>query len=575
MTMTPHYPRRLALLAALLAGILPLTAGAQGLGSGSSGGGSSGASQSDSGGDDASTSKSSGRRSGGKRVEIVPYIEAGQVATAELSPGNDVLTYSRLAAGVDIGLSGRNNGASVSLRYERQIGWNKRSADGDVISGLARGYTVIAPGVQIDAGALATRSRVENNGATLPGIASNDDAVSQIYSVYAGPSVASRVGDVAVNANYQIGYTKVEYPNSFRSQPGQPAVDVFDDSVTHAAGVHAGVKPYDVLPVGLGAGATYYREDISNLDQRAEDFAARADVTVPVTASLAVVGGLGYESVEISSRDVLRDGNGDPVVGGNGRYVTDKNAPRVLAYDVDGLIWDVGVIWRPSRRTALEAHFGRRYGGDTIYGSFAWAPDSRSALNISVYDNIAGFGGQMNRALVGLPTDFTPVRNPLTGDLGGCVAALEGGTCLPGSLASLRSSVFRARGVMGTYSVRLGRFETGLGAGYDRRRFIGARGTILEASNGIVDEKYWLATYLNGRIDAHSSFATQLYANWFQSGVSLEGDTSAVGATAAYNRSLMRNLTATAALGIDGTKREEPLRDDWTASALVSVRYSF
>lgn len=587
--MTARNRRRLTVFPALLAGLLPLAAMAQTIGYGPLGGGSSasGGSSAAGGGsapqsadapESAEPAKrpASGKRAGvSKKVEISPYIEAGQVVTAELSPGDDVLTYSRIAAGVEMALAGRNNGASVSLRYERQIGWSDRASNGDVISGLARGYTTIAPGLRLDAGALATRTSVESSGAGLPSTIRDGDSVTQVYSVYAGPSLTTHVGDVGVNANYRLGYTKVEYPKSFAVLPGQRAVDVFDDSVTQAAGIHAGVKPFDVLPVGLGAGATYYREDISNLDQRVEDFAARADVTVPVSQTVALVGGVGYEHVEISSRDALRDAAGDPVVGPNGRYVTDKSSPRVLAYDVDGLIWDAGVIWRPSRRTALEAHIGRRYGSTSVYGSFAYAPNARSSFNVSVYDNVAGFGGQVNRALADLPSEFSSVRNPLTGDIGGCVATLEKGSCLPGSLSSVRSSTFRARGVMATYGVDLGRYSAGIGGGYDRRRFIGARGTVLEAANGQTDENFWLSTYLNGRIDQHSSFATSLYANWFQSGSVLEGDTSAVGATAAYNRLLMRNLTATAALGLDGVKRDAPLEDDWTASALVSVRYNF
>lgn len=580
--MSARTTRRLTLLSALLAGVLPLAAMAQttpgsaASGSGSNGGVDGPQSADPSEGTQSAKRPSSGRRAGvSKKVEISPYIEAGQVVTADLSPGDDVLTYSRIAAGVEMALAGRNNGASVSLRYERQIGWSDKANDGDVISGLARGYTTIAPGLRLDAGALATRTSVESSGAGLPSTIRDGDSVTQVYSVYAGPSLATNLGDIGVNANYRIGYTKVESPKSFIAQPGQRPVDVFDDSVAQAASIHAGVKPLDVLPVGLGAGATYYREDISNLDQRVEDFAARADVTVPVSQTVALVGGVGYEHVEISSRDAVRDAAGDPVIGANGRYVTDKSAPRVLAYDVDGLIWDAGVIWRPSRRTALEAHVGRRYGSTSVYGSFAYSPNGRSSFNVSVYDNVAGFGGQVNRALADLPSEFSSVRNPLTGDIGGCVASLEQGSCLPGSLSSVRSSTFRARGVMATYGVDLGRYSAGLGGGYDRRRFIGARGTVLEAVNGQVDENYWLSSYFNGRIDEHSSFATSLYANWFQSGSVLNGDRSAVGATAAYNRSLLRNLTATAALGLDGVNREAPLEDDWSASALFALRYNF
>ena len=39
-------------------------------------------------------------------------------------------------------------------------------------------------------------------------------------------------------------------------------------------------------------------------------------------------------------------------------------------------------MWRPSSRTALEAHVGRRYDSLTYYGTFAYAPDSRSSINV-------------------------------------------------------------------------------------------------------------------------------------------------------------------------------------------------
>ena len=81
-------------------------------------------------------------------------------------------------------------------------------------------------------------------------------------------------------------------------------VDLFDDSVSHSANVRAGTRPGQPgLPVGLGVGAGYYQEDISNLDQRVRDAYVRGDVTVPVTPTLAVVCGAGIEDVEVSSRD--------------------------------------------------------------------------------------------------------------------------------------------------------------------------------------------------------------------------------------------------------------------------------
>ena len=510
-----------------------------------------------------------------QRIKITPYIEAGQVATAELSPGSRTTTYSVLAAGIDAQVRGRNNEGSLSLRYERRIGWGNNSADGDAISGVARVSAAIVPhALTIEAGGLAARSKVENNGAAVLGPLDPGSSVTQVYSVYAGPSVSTHMGDVAINGGYRIGYTRVESPDVVAIAPGQTPIDVFDDSIVHSANIHAGTRAGEALPIGIGVGAGYNREDISNLDQRVEDFHARGDVTLPLTSEIALVAGLGWEKIEVSSRDAVRDAGGLPVIGSDGRLVTDKSVPRVIAYDTSGLIWDAGIIWHPSRRTAFEAHVGRRYGSTTYYGSFGYAPNARSSLNISVYDNISGFGGQLNSALAGLPTQFDAVRNPLTGDIGGCVAAQAQGSCLSAALGSVRSSVFRSRGMMASYGVKLGRLQAGLGAGYDRRRFIGAPGTVLALADGVIDQNTWAAAYLNGTIDRNSKFSTNFYANWYQSGDALSGDASSVGATAAYYRSLTGRLTATAAVGIDGVNREL-LQDIWTASALVGLRYSF
>ncbi len=557
-------------LAALAAGLAPLAAQAQSIEYGSLDEGSSG-SDTKSGSKERSGSKHRGGRMGSY---VTPYIEAQQIVSAELSPGNEVLTYSQIAAGIDATVAGRNNAASVSLRYERRFGWGKAS-DGDTYSGLARAYASIVPrAVRIDAGALAARSRIENNGAAVLAPLGDDDSVTHLYSIYAGPSISTHAGDVKIDGHYHIGYTKVDSPDQVAVAPGQQPLDVFDKSTVHNAELRMGTRPGEGLPVGIGAGAGYYREEISNLDQRVEDFHAKADITVPLSRDLAAVGGVGYEKVRISSRDALIGANGLPVVAG-GRFVTDKSGPRQIAYDVEGLIWDAGVIWRPSRRTQFEAHVGRRYGTTSYFGSLSYAPNDRSSLNVAVYDNIAGFGGQLNRALANMPAEFTANRNPLSGDITGCVASLEQGSCIAGALGSIRSATFRARGVMANFSLDLGRISAGIGGGYDRRKFIAAPGTVLAVANGVIDENYWLSAYLNGRIDQNSNYAVNVYANWFQSGSAFVGDSNAIGASFAYYRNLTDHVSAHAALGIDGISRQDPLEDQWNASALVGVRYTF
>jgi hypothetical protein len=420
---------------------------------------------------------------------------------------------------------------------------------------------------------------VENNGSAVSGQAFGD-SVSQIYSLYAGPTLQTHLGDVGVEGHYRIGYTRVEEPDAIAVAPGQPLLDVFDDAVVHNAGIHLGTKPGEPLPVGLGVGAGWNREDISNLDQRIDDKHVRGDVAVPIGDDLQLIGGVGYEDVKISARDALVDTvTGLPVIGPDRRYVVDKSQPRQIAYEADGLIWDAGVMWRPSKRTALEAHVGKRYGSTTYYGSFAYAPNKATSINVSVYDNVSSLGGTLNTALAGLPTQFEAIRNPLNGDIGSCVAPTgnvsgQQSTCLTGALGSIRSAAFRGRGVMATLGITKSALQYGIGAGYDRRRFIAAPGTVLAAANGVVDENIWVAAYVNGRIDRESSFGTTAWANWYQSGDALSGNTSAVGATAAYYRTITSNLTATAAVGIQGVNRDQ-LSDIWSAQAMVGVRYSF
>ena len=141
-------------------------------------------------------------------------------------------------------------------------------------------------------------------------------------------------------------------------------------------------------------------------------------------------------------------------------------------------------------------------------------------------------------------------------------------------ISSVRSSTFRARGVMATYNISMGRLSAGIGGGYDRRKYIAAPGTVLALANGVIDENYWLAGYLNDHLDEHSGVRADLYANWFRSGSSFTGDANAYGATASYYRNLSRHLSANAALGIEAIDRDSPLSDDWVASALVGVRWA-
>ena len=510
----------------------------------------------------------------GQRAQriVQPYIEVAQVVSAELTPGDEVLTFTQVAVGVDVNVQGRNSGAAVSVRYERNIAYGDDVVDTDTVSGIARGTLGVIPGaLSLEAGALAARTRADGAGATANPLV-REDAESRIYSVYAGPSLNTRLGDVDVQGVARVGYNRFEIDDALVTQGGN-TVDAFDDSVTYLGQLRAGVRPEVIAPVGLAVTAGGFQEDIGNLDQRVRDLYVRGDVTVPLSGTLAVVAGAGYEDVEISSRDALRDANGVPVIGPDGRFVTDSSAPRRIAFAVDGLLWDVGVLWRPSSRTSLQAAVGRRYDSTTYYGQFTYVPNQRSAFALQAYDGVSGFGGVLNNALAGLDSDFEAIRNPVTGDFGGLVTGTQG-QAIVGALGSVRSAAFRGRGVRASYERNFGRTTAAIGAGYDRRTFIAASGTVLAPVNGITDESYYVIAGLTRNIGPNADIATNAYVNWFD-GAGAGNDLTAAGISAAYNQAITQRLTGRAAIAVDWVESEFTAQDFAVATALVGLRYDF
>src|SRR3546814_1470234 len=58
-----------------------------------------------------------------RQIDVSPYLEVGQVLTADLKNGGDVLTYTTVAAGIDAAIVTRRAELAATLRYERQFGW--------------------------------------------------------------------------------------------------------------------------------------------------------------------------------------------------------------------------------------------------------------------------------------------------------------------------------------------------------------------------------------------------------------------------------------------------------------------
>jgi hypothetical protein len=513
-----------------------------------------------------------------QRAQVSPYIEATQVVTADLGDGGDLLTYSTVGAGIDASIESRRVQVQVSYKYEHRFSYDKRLADQDMHSGLAQARATVAPDLTLEAGAIAANARADVRGDATATGQGNVRNRSQVYSAYAGPNLATHVGPAFVNAAYRFGYTNAESPDSTGVPAGQPALDRYDDSTVHVATASVGVKSGKVLPVGLTASGSYTREDAGQLDQRFEGKFGRGDVVLPVGRGVALAAGVGYEQIKISQRDPLRDGAGNPVVDANGRFVTDPASPRRIAYDFDGIFWDAGVIWRPSRRTFLEARVGRRYGSWSYTGSFSYQLGPRSGIQIGVYDNVQTFGQQLNGALATLPTSFVNTTDPFGNQFGGCIYGTTGaaaGGCLNQVFASTVTSAYRGRGIVGVAVANTGRSRFGIGAGYSRRTFIAPSTATVGGVriDGSSDDALFGQFFASQDVGTSGVLSTGVFGSWYDSSLPGADGILGYGANTAYTHSF-GPLGATASLGVFGFERDGG-DSNAQVQALIGLRYGF
>ncbi len=512
------------------------------------------------------------------RTSVRPYLEVQQVIDFDLGGNNNrgTNTYTSLAAGVQATVDTRNASATVDYRYEHRFGWGGDLGTQNIHTGLARGQVGLIPNmVTLEGGLLATRSRTDIRGPAPELLIGDQSNISQVYGLYVGPSLRTAIGDLNVGANYRFGFVKVENSTRFDLPGGQPRLDTYDSSTSHTASASIGMSP-GPLPIGWLISGGYEREDVDQLDQRYEGKFVRADVTLPVSPTLALVGGVGYEKIESTQRAPLLDGNGLPVIDDRGRFVTDPDSPRLLAYDTDGLIYDGGVLWKPSRRTTLEARLGHRYGGTIFNGSFDWQIDADQGLRIGVYDQIDSFGRGLTRGISSLPTQFAVGRNPFGNAFTGCVFGTTPGTggCLDNVFQSISTSNYRSRGVYALYSARRGPWNFGLGGGYSQRKFLAPRVATGFSINGLKDESWSVQGNVGRRLTVESGIDFAAYGDLYKSGIPGAGDVKSGGTTASYYHSFGNRISANAALGLYAFDADG-FETDVSGSLLLGMRYAF
>ncbi|WP_425230170.1 hypothetical protein [Sphingomonas sp.] len=507
------------------------------------------------------------------RTQVRPYIELSQTVDIDLK-GDDAVTYTSAAAGVDASIDTARTSAQLSYRYEHRFGYQRGDSDVDVHSGLARAAFRLTPELTLEGGALATRTRSDIRG-EAPGIFASDNRnVSQLYSVYAGPTLATRAGSATAAGLYRIGYTKVDQPGYSPVLAGQPRTNAYDHSVSQVAGLTVGLAPRVLLPVGLTASAGWEQERSGALQQHYDSWFVRDDALLPVSETVALTAGVGYERVKTSERAPLLDGTGAPVIDARGRFAIDDSQPRRVTYRTDGIYYDAGVVWRPSPRTSLEGHVGRRYGSMSYTGVAHWAATPSVGVGIQVYDQVTTFGRQLRQGLAALPTSFVATRDQFAQAFTGCTYGNAGATpggCLNSAFQSVTDASYRARGVDAVVSATRGHTTYGAGVGYANRKLYAPDRPGISIY-GVEDESYYGQVFLSRALTPVSGVDLQGFADYYEPAQAQ--DVLSVGATATYYHDFGR-LGTTASIGVYHFRVGDGIETSWRGQALVGARYTF
>lgn len=508
------------------------------------------------------------------RTEIHPYIQAQQVFDWDMSDG-DTATFTGLGAGIDILFDTRKLHGQVSYQYNHYFAWGDRYSDSDIHTGVATGLYQLTPTISLNAAGIAARTR-GSLAAPSAGLFTGDyDNTQQVYGAQVGPSYNGRVGPLTVGADYRFGWAHAGDGDDIDLGPGQPILDQDYTSTSHTATASVGMQPRDGgLPFGWAVRGGYIRDDIHRLGARYEGKFVRGDLTVPLSPTFALVGGAGYEWNDVSSRQVLVDSAGNAILDDDRRLQSDRSRPRQLIYDQDGLLWDVGVLWQPSRRLRLEVRGGRRYGEWAATGNLNWQPSRSSTVLVVAYNDITSFGRQLTGGVGALsggfagPVGYLPV---------GCVFGADGGAggCNP-ALSSVNGNFYRSRGVYGLYSLRNGRWTFGIGANYDHRRYLAANvgGSPANDFSGVTDDTVTVNGLVTRELSARSSISGVAYVAWYDTDYLNSQSYTVYGATGSYTRTFGRHLTGQASISVYSGAGGNDFDQDVIGQALLGVRYT-
>lgn len=513
-----------------------------------------------------------------ERPQYGAFMDIQQVVEGQLSgPGNDDVTYTEVSGSVSADVSNRRIVASATYRLSyrvAEIGDMDRTFAQDGVMRI--NANVIDEWLTVNSGAIITRSRVDPSGAAPTTNIGNPKNLSQTYSAYLEPRLIHRFGELAASASYRFAYTQNESGQTNTGSVG-PLTDRFDSSVnqqlTTTLGMQRGSLPFD-----WQLSSEYRHENSTNLDQHLRTLNSTAQIIYPLLNSdIALVVSGGYERQRTSQRRALIDPlTGQPVLGKGGKFVVDPASPRILTYEMDGLIGNAGVIWRPSRRTRLETRVGYRYGGLSVTASLEMQPGPRTGLSFQLTDRIETFGQGVSGGLAAASPDLDLGQSSDPNNaFQDCLLGQQPGTgsCIGNTLGQAAATSYRERMATFVYTRRTRTWTFGVSAGYTRRTYNDDPNSPVSLA-GVADQNVFGNLSISRRLTRTSGVSFSFSGSYFMNGQVGAVDVINGSFNANYDRSFGRGIQMRATVAVDASKQEN-VTADVSGRAQLGLQYKF
>jgi uncharacterized protein (PEP-CTERM system associated) len=514
-----------------------------------------------------------------ERPTYAAFMNIQQIVEGQLrGSGTDDVTYTEVSGNLLTQVSNRRIVLSATYRLSYRIPEAGKIDENIQHNGVMRlQANVIDEWLNMESGAIITRSRVDPSGSASQTNAGNQQNLTQTYSAYIQPVLAHQMGDLGVQASYRYAYTANDVGKTGDAPAGSPLTDRFDSSKGQQATL-ALAMDQGSLPFSWKLSGEYRHENTTNLAEHFRAHSVIGEIKLPIGNSrVALVTSGGYERTRTSERSALIDPlTGLPVLGKGGRFVVDPASPRVLTYDMEGLIGDAGIIWRPSQRTRMEARAGYRYGGFSLTGLVEMRPSDRTGLTMIITDRVESFAQGLSNGLASTtPSLDLGLSNDPNSSYQNCLfgKAVGEGRCINGALGQAAASAYRERAANVIFTHRMRQTTLTSAFGYSRRAYIDNPNSPVSLA-GVVDQSFFGNMTVSRRLTRESGISFSFQGNYFMNGQVGAPDAMSGSVNTSYYRSFGRGIQFNATVAIDGSKQEN-IPADVSGRAQLGLQYRF